>query len=108
MTQNFDLNLKNRNSNNNYNLGELSSKNSKLNSDQNQSMKNKKIIKFSNSNKVIVNSMIKENKLSENHQKNEENKEKNIKKLFSALKLRHKKLKKLQLNNKSIKFELND
>ena len=108
LTQNFDLNLKNRNSNNNYNLGELSSKNSKLNSYQNQSMKNKKIIKFSNSNKVIVNSMIKENKLSENHQKNEENKEKNIKKLFSALKLRHKKLKKLQLNNKSIKFELND
>ena len=108
LTQNYDLNQNNKNSNNNYNLCERNSNTLKLKSSQNNRMKTKKIIKFSTSNKVIENSLLGENKASENNQKKETNKRKNIKKLFSALKSKPKTIQRFQLNNKSLKFDLND
>ena len=107
MTQNYDLNSI-QNSNSKYNLCERSSHNSKLNSSQNNSTKNKKIIKFSNSNKVIIHSIVGQNKIGENYQKKDINKGKNIKNLFSSLKSKPKTIQNFQLNNKSIKFESND
>ena len=107
LTQNYDLNQNNQSSNKNYNLCERISNISKLKSNQNNSTKNKKIIKFSKSNKVIEDSILGKNIAGENNQKKEANKGKNIKKIFSAFKSKPKAIQKLQLNNKSIKFDLN-
>ena len=108
LTQNFDSNLLKQYANTNLNSREKTIKNSKISSkNNNNSSKNKKIIKISNANKIMINDAEGDIKITENSPKNSELfKEQNLSNLYSALKSKPIKILKFHECNKSIKSDL--